>query len=409
MADERRFHLGGRDPVPGHVHHIVDAAQHPDRAVGIEPGAVAGEVEALIGELGPVGVPVPLRVTPDAAQHRRPRLIQHQVAGDVLGAVGVRLQQVAVVVDDLGRDPRQRCHRRAGFGRSDSRQWRDHRRTRLGLPPGVDDREVARAEDVVVPAPCLGVDRFADRTEQPQAGQVVGVGDLAAQLHERPDQGRSGVIDCDTVFFDDLEMPVLVGRIRCALVEDFGDAVGQWAVHAVGVPGDPADVGGAPEHVALGLDVENRMHRVGTLGEIAAAGVHDALGLARGARGVEQEQRVFGVERLRGVFCGRGIDGVVPPHIAALIPGHVNSRAPHHQHVLDGAIRAPTASSAASLSGAGLPRRNCPSAVITSLAWASAIRARSAVAVKPANTTLCIRPSRAQASIAITASGINGM
>ncbi len=67
-----------------------------------------------------------------------------------------------------------------------------------------------------------------------------------------------------------------------------------------------------------------------------------------------------------------------------------------------------TASSAASLRGAGLPRRNCPSLVISSLASASAMRACSALAVKPANTTLCMMPRRAQASIAITASGISG-
>jgi hypothetical protein len=68
-----------------------------------------------------------------------------------------------------------------------------------------------------------------------------------------------------------------------------------------------------------------------------------------------------------------------------------------------------TASSAASFSDAGLPRRNCPSAVIRILALASSIRAPSAVAVKPANTTLCSAPSRAQARIATMASGIIGM
>ena len=68
-----------------------------------------------------------------------------------------------------------------------------------------------------------------------------------------------------------------------------------------------------------------------------------------------------------------------------------------------------TAWSAASFNGSGLPWRNCPSAVISSLASASAIRAPSAVAVNPANTTLCSTPSRAQASIATMASGIIGM
>jgi hypothetical protein len=46
--------------------------------------------------------------------------------------------------------------------------------------------------------------------------------------------------------------------------------------------------------------------------------------------------------------------------------------------------------------------------VITSLAWASLTRWRSDSAEKPPNTTLCGIPSRAQASMANTASGIIG-
>ncbi|SHV60599.1 Uncharacterised protein [Mycobacteroides abscessus subsp. abscessus] len=56
-----------------------------------------------------------------------------------------------------------------------------------------------------------------------------------------------------------------------------------------------------------------------------------------------------------------------------------------------------------------MPRRHWPSEVITSLACASSMRARSAAAENPAKTTLCIRPSRAHASIATIASGSIGM
>ena len=68
-----------------------------------------------------------------------------------------------------------------------------------------------------------------------------------------------------------------------------------------------------------------------------------------------------------------------------------------------------TASSAPSLIDTALPRRYCPSVVISSFACASSMRARSAGAEKPANTTLCNTPSRAQASIATIASGTIGM
>jgi len=68
-----------------------------------------------------------------------------------------------------------------------------------------------------------------------------------------------------------------------------------------------------------------------------------------------------------------------------------------------------TAVSVFSFIGAGLPRRYWPSVVIRSLASASSMRAFSAPGEKPPNTTLCIAPSRAQASMAMAASGIIGI
>ncbi len=94
----------------------------------------------------------------------------------------------------------------------------------------------------------------------------------------------------------------------------------------------------APEDVRLRLEVEDRVAGVGHLGEVAAGGVQDALGLTGGAGGVEDEQRVLGVEVLRSVLCGLAADQVVPPHVAAVVPLDVFlAGAAHHQdaaHVL---------------------------------------------------------------------------
>ena len=49
---------------------------------------------------------------------------------------------------------------------------------------------------------------------------------------------------------------------------------------------------------------------------------------------------MLGVESLRGVL-GRGVgDGLVPPLVAAVRPGGVDTGSAHHQHVLDGAVGA---------------------------------------------------------------------
>ena len=60
------------------------------------------------------------------------------------------------------------------------------------------------------------------------------------------------------------------------------------------------------------------------------------------------------------------------------------------------------------LSGTDLPRRQPPSAVMQSFAPQSLMRSRSASAEKPPKTTVCVAPMRAQASMAIAASGIIG-
>ncbi len=174
----------------------------------------------------------------------------------------------------------------------------------------------------------------------------------------------------------------MISKWRCssgeaggALVDDLGDAVGQRAVDDVGVAGDPADVGGAPVHVGLGFDVEHVVVGVGDLGQVAAGGVHDALGLAGGARGVEQEQRMLGVERLRGVLGRRAVDR----RRATTGRGPRSTRRrfrcgapPVRARCVGCAVR--RASSTASFSDAALPRRHCPSVVITSLASASSTR-----------------------------------
>ena len=68
-----------------------------------------------------------------------------------------------------------------------------------------------------------------------------------------------------------------------------------------------------------------------------------------------------------------------------------------------------TASSAADLRSTGRPRRQPPSAVMSSRACASLMRLASASAEKPPKTTVCGAPMRAQASMAMGSSGIMGM
>ncbi len=288
VRDECGLDLGGRDAVPGHVHDVIHAPQQPQCAIGVELRAVTCEVPA--GEPRPVGLLVALGVTPDAAEHSRPRLGQHEVPAAAV-ADGATL-----LIDHVGRDSGERAHRGSRLGAGHAGQRGDHDAARLGLPPGVDDRARVATDHLAVPHPRLGVDRFAHRSEQAKRGQILALRQVISPLHERADRGGGGVQDRDLVALDDVPPAILLGGVGRSLVHDLGHAVGERAVDDVRVAGDPADVSSAPVHVSIGFQIEHVAMRVRDLGEVATTGVQDALGLTRGARGVEDEERVLGRE-----------------------------------------------------------------------------------------------------------------
>src|SRR5690606_1808737 len=104
------------------------------------------------------------------------------------------------------------------------------------------------------------------------------------------------------------------------------------AVEDVAVPGDPADVGRAPEHLA-GPVVEHPL--VGQRGEhqVAAAGVQHTLGLAGGAGSVEHEQRRLGGHLLGLAVVAGHLHQLVVPDVAVLVPGNLGAGAAHHDHL----------------------------------------------------------------------------
>ena len=72
MIDQRALDLRRANPMTGHVQHVVDAAEEPEVAVGVDARAVAGEVDA-VGPLAEVLLHEALGIAVDAAQHARPR------------------------------------------------------------------------------------------------------------------------------------------------------------------------------------------------------------------------------------------------------------------------------------------------------------------------------------------------
>ena len=348
VVDQRRLDLGRRDPVAGDVHHVVDAAEEPEVAVEVLLRAVAREVHPR--EPAPVRLLVPLRVAVDAAQHRRPRPLEDEDS---------RRRRSARCCRRRRRRPR-RC---PGTG-----TW--HSPVSSSVTPGSGvimiwpvsvchqvstiGRAVA-ADVLVVPQPRLGVDRLADRAEQPQRREVVACRERLALLHEGADRGRGAVQDRDLVVLDDLPPAIPGRRVGRALVQDAGRRVGERPVDDVAVAGDPADVGGAPVDV-VGLDVEHHLVAVRRAQEIARGRVQDALRLGGRARGVEQVEHVLRVDRDGRAVLGLAVDDVVPPVVATLGHGHGVAGPAHDDGgSMVGVSR--SASSAWGLSATALPRR----------------------------------------------------
>ena len=306
VGDEGAFDFGGAEAVAADVEDVVHAAGDPEVAVLVAAGAVAAEVHA--GDVAPVGLLVALRVAEDAAEHRRPRL-----ADDEQARLALR-NFLAVAVDDGGVDAEDGERGAAGDGGRGARQRAEHVAAGFGLPPGVDDGALLVADDLVVPAPGLGVDGLADGAEEGEAGEVARAGQFLAGLHEGADGGRGGVEDGGAVALDHLPEACEVGEVGGALVHQVGRAVEERAVGDVGVAGDPADVGGAPVDVLV-LEVEDVLAGEVGVEQVAGGGVDDALGLAGGAAGVEDEEGVLGLGLGRRAGVVLAFDEVGPPDV----------------------------------------------------------------------------------------------
>ncbi len=120
---------------------------------------------------------------------------------------------------------------------------------------------------------------------------------------------------------------------RHALEHHRGGAIGERAIDDIAVPGDPADIRGTPENVAV-LVVERVLMRHRGIDQITTRTMHHTLGLPRRTRGVEDEQRVFGTHRAGRTIRRGGVHQRLDVHVPAidpcgLIAGMLDHKAAH--------------------------------------------------------------------------------
>ena len=145
-------------------------------------------------------------VAPDGTHLTGPAVCDTQ---NTLGRAFENFGSGGVQNDRLNAKERSGC--RAGLQRGCARQRCQQVTTGFGLPPRVNDRRFAFADNVVVPVPCFGVDRFTHGAEGLDRRQVILFDELGALAHQSADRGRRGVELVDLVLFADSPEATSVG------------------------------------------------------------------------------------------------------------------------------------------------------------------------------------------------------
>src|SRR6266516_3726675 len=158
MADQRTFDFRCTQPVAGDIQDIIDPANNPEIAIFITARAIAGEITAF--EFAPILSLVPLLVTVDRAQHRRPRTPDDQFSAHV------RPHFVPFFIDNGWFDTEEwkRCATRLRWNCTGKR--RDQNRSGFSLPPRIDNGTTRAADVLIIPHPYFRINRFTDCPEQ---------------------------------------------------------------------------------------------------------------------------------------------------------------------------------------------------------------------------------------------------
>ena len=191
---------------------------------------------------------------------------------------------------------KERCGCRTRLRRGCTRKRCQHVTTSFGLPPCVNDRTCAFADNIVVPVPSFRVDRLTHGAEDAERRQVVFLNKLFAHAHQRTDRGRCSVELSNFVLFTNSPETASVWVGRNAFEHQGGAAVSERTVDDVGVASNPTHVSGTPVYVAF-MVVEGVFVGHRCVDQITTGRVHNALRLTSRTRGVENEQRVFCVHR----------------------------------------------------------------------------------------------------------------
>ena len=151
--------------MPRHVNHIVHTAHHPEITIFVSARPVSSEVNVFAinrRNMFPIGFAEPVVIAINRAHHSRPRMTNCQIAAFS------RRYTIAVHINDISQNARERKGCRTGFRGDRSRQWCNHDPACFGLPPSIHNRATLRPNHLVIPHPSFWINRFTDSPKQPE-------------------------------------------------------------------------------------------------------------------------------------------------------------------------------------------------------------------------------------------------
>jgi len=252
--------------------------------------------------------------TPDGTGHRGPGLLEGEHTLDIV--TSDFLTRDGVNNGGLNTEERQRGT--TGLGGGDTTKGSDDVGTSLGLPVGVTNVSLLLANLLEVPLPDFRSNGLTDRAKDTQVLHLV-LDVLVTSTLEQAQSGGSNVELSNLVLLDNIPIAREVGVGGGTFENNGGTSQEQRSVDDIGVTSDPANVTTAEEAVIV-VDVKDVLTSHGSTEQVTSGGVHDTLGLTGGTGGVEQEERVFGVDRLRREVVGVLLNLLVPPEVTTRGP-----------------------------------------------------------------------------------------
>ncbi len=293
----------------GDVDDVVHPTHDVDVTVRVLVARVAGQIVA--GMLREIGLLVSGVVVPQGRQASRG---QRQADGHRADLARGHLLVVLTEHTDVVARHRLRGRARLHRQHAEADAVRRDGPRRFRLPPVIDHGHV---EPILGPVERVGVAALAGEEQGAESREVVlrHVRPSRVFLLDRAKRRRRREERVHAVVGDDAPERAGIRRAhRLAFVEDRGAALQQRRVDDVRVADDPADVRGGPERFP-GSHTIDGVHRPLERDGVTAVVVHDPLGDSRGARRVQDVERIRGEDR-HAVDGGRGGQRLVPVEIA---------------------------------------------------------------------------------------------